>query len=338
MELYGGIDLHSNNGYYGIVDASGKRVFKKRLPNELPAVLETLARFKEELHGLAVEATYNWYWLVDGLQANGYPVQLANPAKMEQYTGLKHADDQHDAFFLAEMLRLGILPTGYIYPKEDRPVRDLLRRRMLLVQIKTMQLLSLQSLLSRETGQQITGNQLKRLKEEHLKFLLPHELSLLAGQTNQRVVEFLEERIRELEEAILRRAKLRPEYEKLRTLPGVGKILCLIIMYETGDIRRFAEVGNYTSYCRCASAKRFSNEKEKGRNNRKNGNRYLCWAYIEAASFAIRCCPPAQKFYERKKEKTKACVAMKALASKWSKAGYFIMRDQVEFDIHRVFG
>ncbi|NCO33765.1 MAG: IS110 family transposase [Armatimonadetes bacterium CG2_30_59_28] len=338
MGLYCGIDLHSNNAYYGIVDAEGKRIFKRRLPNELPRVLETLAPFKEELERLAAESTYNWYWLVDGLQANDYPVQLANPAAMEQYSGLKHADDQHDAFFLAEMLRLGILPTGYIYPKEERPVRDLLRRRMLLVQLKTVQLLSLQSLLSRETGQQITGNQLKQLKDEALQVLLPEEHLFLAGQTNLSVIEFLERKIGELEQAILKRAKLKPEYETLLTVPGIGKILSLTIMYETGDIGRFPEVGNYTSYCRCASARRFSNQKEKGRNNGKNGNRYLSWAYIEAASFAIRCCPPAQKFYQRKKAKTKACVAMKALASKWSKACYFILRDQAEFQIERVFG
>jgi len=166
---------------------------------------------------------------------------------MEQYSGLKHADDQHDAFFLAEMLRLGILPTGYIYPKEERPVRDLLRRRMLLVQLKTVLLLSLQSLITRETGQQITGNQLKQLKEETLKILLPEEHLLLAGETNRSVIAFLEGKVGELETAILKRGKVRPEYEKLRTLPGVGKILSLTIMYETGDIRRFREVANSQS-------------------------------------------------------------------------------------------
>lgn len=313
-------------------------MFKKRLPNELPVVLETLAPFKQKLEAVAVESTYNWYWLVDGLQANGYSVQLANPAGMEQYCGLKHADDQHDAFFVADMLRLGILPTGYIYPKEERPVRDLLRRRMLLVQLRTTQLLSLQSLLSRETGHHITGNQLKQLNDEALQVLLPEEHVLLAGRTNRRVVDFLEERIGELEAAIVKSAKLKPAYAKLLTVTGIGRILCLTIMYETGDIRRFPDVGNYTSYCRCASAARWSNSKQKGKNNRKNGNRYLAWAYVEAASCAIRSCSAAQRFYQRKKEKTKACVAMKALASKLCKACYFIMRDQVEFDIKRVFG
>ena len=138
MQLYAGLDLHSTNTYIGILDQEFNRIFKKRVSNNLELILQTLKPFSSQLKGLVVESTYNWYWLIDGLMDNGYQcLHLANPSAIKQYEGLKHADDQHDAFFLAHLLILGILPQGYIYPQKDRPVRDLARKRMFLVQHKT---------------------------------------------------------------------------------------------------------------------------------------------------------------------------------------------------------
>ena len=156
-----GIDLHSNNLFCAIVDRNGKRVFEKKLPCELASVLAALKPFKKRLEKIAVESTYNWYWLVDGLQAQGYPVVLANPAKIEQYRGIKYADDQNDAYFLAELQRLKILPTGYIYDAQLRPVRDLLRRRVSLVQQRTALILSFKSLYTRTTGQAMDLSRVK---------------------------------------------------------------------------------------------------------------------------------------------------------------------------------
>jgi transposase len=116
MRLYAASDLHSSNTYLGIKDENGKRVFKKKLPNDREVILDTLKPYKEQIVGIVVESTYNWYWLVDALTAEGYKVHLANPAEIKKYTGLKYADDQHDAFWLAEMLRLGILPKGIFTP------------------------------------------------------------------------------------------------------------------------------------------------------------------------------------------------------------------------------
>src|SRR5580698_1311235 len=147
--LMAGIDLHSNNLMIGIVDADGRRVRHQKLACDLKAVTEFLQPYHRRLKSLAVESTYNWYWLVDGLRALGYPVVLANPAKIQQYSGIKHADDRNDAFFLAELLRLKILPTGYVYDAELRPVRDLLRRRMSLVHQRTALMLSFKSLFTR---------------------------------------------------------------------------------------------------------------------------------------------------------------------------------------------
>ena len=122
MTLYVGVDLHSNNNYVGIVDEDNRPLFRKKLPNDLGKILSVLEPFRNDVAGIVVESTFNWYWFVDGLMENGYKVHLANPAAIKQYNGLKNVDDKRSALFLADLLRLGILPRGYIYPKEERPV------------------------------------------------------------------------------------------------------------------------------------------------------------------------------------------------------------------------
>jgi transposase len=339
MGLHCAVDLHGNNGYYGVIDQTGKRLLSKRLPNCLETVLATLEPFREQLdEGVVVESTFNWYWLVDGLSDNGYPVRLANPAAMEQYNGLKNTDDETDTFFLTELSRLRILPEGFIYPKEERPVRDLLRRRLLLVRQRTAHILSFQSLVSRQRAMHISANDVKKLWPKQVAQFFDDERLVLMGATNVEVIRFLTQQIRQIERTVLGEVELKPQYSKLLTVPGIGKILALTIMLETGDIGRFAKVGNYTSYCRCVSSSRSSNEKRKGENNRKNGNRYLAWAYVEAANFIRRHCPEAKRWYQRKSAKSKQVVATKALASKISKACYFIMRDRADFDVKKIFG
>ena len=183
--LYAGSDLHSNNNFLGIMDEKGKRIFKKRLSNDPREVLDNLKPFQEEMIGIVVESTYNWYWLVDALMGEGYKVHLANPAAIVQYSGLKHAGDQHDAFWLADMLRLGILPEGYIYPKEDRPIRDLLRKRGHLVRLRTSLILSLQNIITRNCGFKLDGNQIKRLKENRVSPILAGQEDLaLSGKVS----------------------------------------------------------------------------------------------------------------------------------------------------------
>ena len=126
MKTYAGIDLHSSTNYTAVINDKDQRLFGKRLPNRMDAVVTALEPFKETLKGMVVESTFNWYWLVDGLQEHGYMVHLANPSAIKQYEGLKHTDDKWDSFWLAHMLRLNILREGHIYPKQERPVRDLL--------------------------------------------------------------------------------------------------------------------------------------------------------------------------------------------------------------------
>ena len=238
---------------------------------------------------------------------------------------------------MAHMLRLGILPEGYIYPKNHRPVRDLLRRRLLFVKQKTTHILSLQSMITRNLGSRMSGNAIKKLKVEDAEKLFNDPYLIFTAQQNIKIIEFLKNITKDIEKEVLKVAELAPEFIKLRTFPGIGKILALTIMLEVGDIRRFSKVGAYSSYCRCVKSERISNGKKKGENNKKNGNKYLSWAYVEAANFAIRFSPEAQSFYQRKKARRNGIVAIKALSNKIASASYYVMRDQVDYDVEYLF-
>jgi transposase len=320
-----------------LLDDQDKVVYRRRLPNEIEIVLAELEPFQDAIDGLVVESTYNWYWLVDGLMAAGYEVHLANTAAIVQYEGLKYADDDSDARWLAKLLRLGLLPEGYIYPKKERGVRDLLRKRSQLVHQHTSNLQSVQNLMARNRGRSLSGNRIKRLSYEEVDRLLPDGDLALAVKSNLAVMRTRDGVIGLLEKAVKGRIKLRPEFKPLLTVSGIGEILGLTIMLETGEIGRFAKVGNYASYCRCVGSEHLSNGKRKGRGNTKNGNKYLAWAYIEAANFAVRYNPRIKRYYQRKSARTNRIVAIKTVAHKLARACYYILRDQVAFDANKAF-
>ncbi len=203
------------------------------------------------------------------------------------------------------MLRLGLLPEGHIYPKKERAVRDLLRKRSQLVRQRTTNLLSIQNLIARNTGSSISSNRIKQLPLEEVSGILTNKDHVLAVQANLSVMQCLEEQIGSLERVVKERVKLRPAFRYLKTVDGIGEILALTIMLETGEIKRFDNVGNFASYSRCVRSEKLSNGKRKGSGNKKNGNKYLAWAFVEAANFAVRYNPRVKRFYQRKKAKTK---------------------------------
>ena len=337
MALYAGIDLHSNNNYLAIIDEHSQKVFGKKLKNSMPLILTILEPYKKELAGIVVESTYNWYWLVDGLQEHGYKLHLANPSAIKQYEGLKHTDDKWDSLWLAHLLKLGILAEGYIYPKKTRPLRDMLRRRMLFVNQRTADILSFQSMVTRTTSNQISGNDIKKLKESDAERIFTDPDLIFTAKRYINIIASLTVQIKIIEKHVKDRLKLSENFKCLLTIPGIGYILGMVIMLEAGDISRFEKVGNYSSYCRCVKSERFSNGKKKGTGNSKNGNRYLSWAYVEAATFATRFCDPARKFYQRKSAKSNETIAKKALSAKLARASYYMMRDQVPFNSDMLF-
>jgi transposase len=338
MPLYGGIDLHGNNSVVVLIDEQDQVLYQKRLPNDLATILEQLAHHQSEIEGLVVESTYNWYWLVDGLMDADYRLHLANPAAIQQYSGLKYTNDHSDARWLAHMLRLGVLPEGYIYPKAQRPVRDLLRKRGQLVDQQTSNVLSIQNIIVRNTGSRLSANRIKSLSQSDLNKLLPDSDQALAISSALTVVNCLAEQIKAIEKRVRTRIQRTPLYELLRTVDGIGPILAQTILLETGDIGRFPSVGDYASYCRCVDSTKVSNGKRKGQGNVKNGNPYLSWAYAEAAHFAIRFNPKVQRYYQRKLAKTKIPVARKTVAHKLARACYHMMRHEVPFDAAKAFG
>jgi len=338
MMCYAGIDLHATNSVVVVLDDEDRVLYQKRLRNELPLILAALEPYRSTLQGIAVESTYNWYWLVDGLMDASYTVHLAHAPALPRYSGLKHADDLHDARWLAHLLRLGLLPTGYIYPKAARALRDLLRKRSQLVQHKTMVVLSLQSLLTRLTGRHLSLPRLRELTPDKVAVLAPFPEQVRSVLSSLTVLRCFEEQIAEVEQAVRAQARHIPGYTLLQTVNGIGPILALTILLEAGDMRRFPTVGQFASYCRCVGSEHLSNGKRKGAGNTKNGNKYLSWAFIEAAHFAIRYEAVIRGFYQRKKARTHPLVALKAVAHKLARACYHVLRDQVPFDLSRAFG
>ena len=252
------------------------------------------------LRGVAVESTYNWYWLVDGLQAAGFTMHLVNTAAVKQYDGLKHGGDFSDARHLAHLLRLGILPVGYIYPREERAVRDLLRKRSQLVRQRSTQILSIENLIARNLGARANGNQVKRFEPEHIDAMALLEEQKEALKANLAVMKCIDQEVERLERSVLAKVKLREDYKALKTVSGVGVVLALTIALETGDIGRFAGPGNFASYARMVVSRRESNGKKKGEGNAKCGNRYLAWAFIEAVHFAVRYDATIKRRYQKK--------------------------------------
>ena len=194
MNAYVGIDLHSSNSVVGIIDENNKQLFLKKLPNNLDEILLVLEQFKNIIIGIVVESTFNWYWLVDGLLEKGYPTHLSNPCANRQCISLKYSDDKKDSLWLVNLLMFNILKEGYINPKMDRSARVLLCRRMMFVQQRTVQILSFQSMITRNNGVKKSCNDFKKLKPEdavrlfddsHLVTMTKCYLETIRNLTNQ---------------------------------------------------------------------------------------------------------------------------------------------------------
>lgn len=337
MSLYAACDLHSNNTVLAVVDETGSLQYRHRLPNDLDVIRSALHPFRNELHAVAVESTYNAYWLIDGLRGMGFTAQMVNTLAVPQYAGLKHGDDDSDAVHLAELMRLGLLPTAYIYPAAQRPLRDLMRRRMLLVQQSVRLLQSVQGYWARATGQRLSANAFRNLTSMQIELTFRDPTELFAVVQLFRIWKGLQTRIQEMEDWARKDTRRRADLVALRTEPGVGIVLGLTILLETGEVTRFRDVGEYASYCRMVPAIRTSNGKKKGVGNRKCGNRYLAWAWMEAANFAIRFEPAIKRWYQRQAARKHRIVALKAVAHKLARAGYYLLRDGGRFEVHRVF-
>jgi transposase len=236
------------------------------------------------------------------------------------------------------VLRLGVLPQGYIYPKADRAVRDVLRKRSHLVRQHTATVLSVQNILARNTGLRFSATRIHEFTKADLEGLLPEPNQVLAVTSSLALLACLSQQITTLAKAVTTSLQHTPAYEQLLSVDGIGTIVAQTIVLETGHIGRFPTVGHYASYCRWVKSTKISNGKRKGQGNSKNGNPYLEWAYMEAAQFAIRFSPTVQRFDQRQQAKSHVMVARKAVAHKLSRACYYIIRDLVPLKVQKAFG
>ena len=195
----------------------------------------------------------------------------------------------------------------------------------------------MQNILARNTAQTLSSYRIKKLNDEQAEKIFDNPNITLALKSNLNVIRCLQSTIKAIETSVLQQTRIRAEFKKLLTVSGIGEILGLTIMLESGDMSRFAKVGNFSSYCRCVKSERLSNGKKKGEGNRKNGNKYLAWAFIEAANFAIRYNDQVKSFYQKKKSKTNGIIATKAVANKLARACYHILKNQVSFDVDKAF-
>ena len=337
MQLYCGIDLHGNNSLVSIINDQDQVKYEKRLANDLPTILKALRPYQHDLVAIVVESTYNWYWLVDGLIEADYDVRLANTVALKQYSGLKYTDDRTDARHLAHVFRLGILPEGTIYPFDTRCVRDIFRRRLLLVRQNIMLRLSLQSLITRHSSHTISGPQIDQLTVSKVNRLLAHPSAQLTARINLSLIRSLDKAISTIEDHVAGYCQPTSSYRLITSVSGIGPIIGQGILLETGDIERFGSAGQYASYARCVPSMKLSNGKKKGTGNRKNGNQYLEYAFMEAAHHAAIWQPKIKRYYQRKSSKTHKMVAKKAVANKLAKACYYMLTRREPFDVDRAF-
>lgn len=250
MKLYGAIDLHSNNNVVVILDEQDKVVLEKRLPNDLQRVLLELAPYRESLESIAVESTFNWYWLVDGLAIAGYSVKLAHVLGLAMITAAKVKTDKRDAFTLARLLRVQAIPEAHIYPRAERGTRDVLRRRLSLVRLRAEEYGSIRRMLYRYGVLDHSRRSTALLTEDKLASYFDDAAVKLHARQEIERIRLYSEQINELEAQLLSVARERPEFHRLLQLPGVADILALTILYETGPVARFASARHYSSYCR----------------------------------------------------------------------------------------
>jgi len=340
-KLYCGIDLHARILQICIIDAQLKKVLERKLPCDLALLLELLKPFKKRV-SIAIESTFNWYWLVDGLQDAGYEVHLAHALGLSRITKAKVKTDRRDAFTLAKYLLNGDLPEAYIYPKESRPIRDLVRQRQRLVDMRSREYAALRLRLYQHGFLTHSRNGCKTSDPEDFSSVFADcRLSVLLTQERERI-QLLSSQIDDLEDKILDAAGRDPSYLRLTQIPGFGKALSAIVFYETGDARRFRSPRHYASYCRLVPGAAESAGHSKRGRSPKEGNHRLKCAYTQAAVHAARCYPKIRSLYDRTAAKHPGrgskLIAMNVVAHKLSTAAFKMLTEGTDYNETLIFG
>lgn len=359
---YIGIDLHSNNIWLSVIvneqrpsGSVGKVIFSRsigtqRVDGTLPEDLikPVIERFcKDQPHITCVEATYNWYWLADLFERNGWNLVLADPSTVSE-AKTKAADDRKDAEYLADRLRYNALRYAVIMPKQLREIRDLVRTRGTAVKQRAREKIIVINKLTNLIGRKITGKELRELIKEHAEFGTEAPMLLNWGLTEEvrTILDYhltmatnIDQGIQKIEEHINAVGRNLRYTRELQKMPGCGPVISSILASEIGSIRRFATAANFVSYCRLASTSKLSNGKSKGLGNAKNGNAYLSWAFTELATLMVRYSEAAKRHFEKlmRKYGQLRVKAIRVLAAKLARSVYQCLSKNEPFDVLRCF-
>jgi transposase len=336
--FYAGVDLHARTLYLCVLDQAGTTVFHQNLKADPATFLQAVAPFRD---GLVVtcECMFAWYWLADLCAAEAIPFVLGHALYMKAIHGGKAKNDRLDSFKIATLLRGGLLPQAYVYPKGMRETRDLLRRRMFLVHKRSEAITHVQNTNSQYNlpvfGKKLAyaGNREELAVAE--RFTDPSVRKSV--EVDLDFIDHLDSSIGELELYLTRTAKVDDvhTYQRLRTVPGVGPILALVFLYEIHDIHRFPSVGDFLSYARLVRPERESAGKKQGFGNRKIGNAHLRWAFAEAVCLFLRGHDTAKQWLAKKEKKHGKGKALAILAAKLGRAVYHLLRKEEPFDAPR---
>lgn len=331
-KFYCGIDLHARSMYICILDQEGKTLFHKNVRSNPESFLKAIQPYREDIV-VAVECMFVWYWLADLCNREAISFVLGHALYMKAIHGGKSKNDKIDSKKIAVLLRGGTLPISYVYPQAMRSTRDLLRRRNHLVHKRTELLAHIQNTNSQYN---LPAFEKKLSIKSHRGGIADHfpDPSVHKSvEVNLQLMELYDRLITDLELYIVRQAKGHDvqSFYLLRSLPGIGKILSLVILYEVQDINRFERVQDFVSYCRLVKCPRESGGKKSGPKNSKIGNAHLKWAFSEAACLFLRGNEPAQNYHDRLVSKHGKGKALSILAHKIGRAVYFMLKRKDPF-------
>lgn len=332
-QFYCGVDLHARSMFTHILDHAGQVVLAKDLPAGPEAFRDAIKPYRE---GLVVgcECMFAWYWLADFCEDESIPFTLGHSLYMKAIHGGKSKNDRIDGAKIAGLLRGGMFPMAYVYPRAMRETRDLLRRRTFFVRQKAQLIAHIQN-----TNSQYNLPPFERKLSRHpdysdLAERFAHESTKLSISADATLINQYQETIAQLEKHLVKHAKVDDSatYHLLQSLPGIGKVLGLILLYEIHDIKRFPEDGNFLSYARLVRCEHESAGKKKGSGGRKIGNAHLKWAFSEAACLMLRSCSPVKAWLQRQERKRGKRKALAILEAKIGRAVYQVWRKQQPFD------
>jgi len=336
--FYCGIDLHARTMHVCVLDAAGTVVYDRNLPCHFETLLQALAPFRDGIV-LGVECMFGWYWLADRCAEQHIPFVLGHALYMRLIHGGKAKNDRIDANKIAHLLKGGNFPLSYVYPKGMRETRDLLRRRMYLVH-KRAELITHLEILNAQNNLPPFGKKLSyaaNRAELHIPERFTHPAVQLSATLDLDLIDKLDELIARVELHLTRTAKVDDvqTYHRLRTLPGLGPILSLVLLYEMHDVARFDQVGQFLSYARLVRCDHESAGKKLGWGGKKIGNAHLRWAFAEVACLFLRASVRARAWKQKQEKKRGPGKVLGILAARLARSVFHMLRKQEAFDEDR---